>query len=232
MLSPTFHLNAQWLSRKWNMVIWPPFEGSDASLDFHRGPAVGLCLQSEDANVYDVQFKSLHPWWNTGAEARERNESCAVNHSLPHRRRGETHAESNNCIQKKKKKKRKKKRPQHTIKPNTFPPGQVQSVARLDRNGFLTETEWHISTLCFFSHTQISQADKFPLRALLCPGLLVSTNLHLGLPTLGMLEGEDAKWKGGRTMIHCNTYCSHCRAFPSLTLQLLLGFTCMMVNSG
>lgn len=57
------------------------------------GPAAARCAQSKDANVCDVQFRSLHPQWNNGAEAGERNESCAVNHSLPHRSRGETHAE-------------------------------------------------------------------------------------------------------------------------------------------
>lgn len=64
-------------------------EGSDASLRFHWA----RWAQSGDANVCDVQFRSLHPRWNNGAEAGERNESCAVNHSLPHRSRGETHAE-------------------------------------------------------------------------------------------------------------------------------------------
>lgn len=57
------------------------------------GPAAARWAQSGDANVCDVQFRSLHPRWNNGAEAGERNESCAVNHSLPHRSRGETHAE-------------------------------------------------------------------------------------------------------------------------------------------
>ena len=39
----------------------------------------------------------------------ERNESCAVNHSLPHRSRGEMHAESYDRGKEKKKNKQKKK---------------------------------------------------------------------------------------------------------------------------
>lgn len=56
------------------------------------------------------------------AKARERNESCAVNHNLPHRRRRETHAESNNCIQ--------STLWQYTIKLSISPPVPVCRLTR------------------------------------------------------------------------------------------------------
>lgn len=51
---------------------------------------------------------------------------------------------------------KKKTQPQHTIKPNTSPPARAQStVSQTLRwmKGFLTQTEWHISTRRFLFHT-------------------------------------------------------------------------------
>lgn len=96
------------------------------------------------------------------AEAGERNESCAVNHSLPHRRRGETHAESNNCIQIK----------HHwnmPFKSDTSPPARMQSAAQMLHwmKGFLTQAEWRIPTL-LFPHTLTFHKQSDFLSELFC----------------------------------------------------------------
>lgn len=75
----------------------PTLEPCGVSLHFSLSPAVALCVCNQEMLMCVMRsLRVCIPGENTGAEARERNESCAVNHSLPHRRRGETHAESNN----------------------------------------------------------------------------------------------------------------------------------------
>lgn len=185
------------------------------------------CVQSGDANVCDVQFKSLYPRWMLETERGVSHVQWII----------ASHAEGEGRRMQKATTAYKKKH-HH----NTSPPARTQSAAHMLRwmKGFLTHAEWHISMLGFFSHTRISQGERFPFRVLLCPSLLVSTNLHLRLPKLEMLEGEDAKWEGDHTKTHCNTSSFHCRAFPSqtstfpftLSLSFFLDFTCMAVNAG
>lgn len=93
-------------------------------------------------------------------------------------------------------------------------PARVQPAAQTLgwMKGSLTQTEWHITTLVLLLTRSHFTSLAIPFEALLCPGLLVSSNLHLGLPKLVMLEGEDAKWKGGHTKMYCNT-----SSFSSLT---------------
>lgn len=91
---------------------------------FPVGPAIGLCVRHQEMLMCVMcSLRVCIPGEILGAEAGERNESCAVNHSLPRRSRGETHAESSNCIQ--------SAPQQHTIKSDTSPPARMQSAAQI-----------------------------------------------------------------------------------------------------
>lgn len=131
-----------------------------------------------------------------GAEAGERNESCAVNHSLPRRRRGETHAESNNCIQ--------STPQQHNIQSDTSPPARMQSAAQTLgwMKGFLTQTEWHISTLSRFltrSHFT-SRAISFP--SSFVPWPTCFHKLALMAAKAGNVGWRGCKMKGWSHKVH------------------------------
>lgn len=144
-------------------------------------PAVALLCRREILMCVMCSLRVCIPGEILGAEAGERNESCAVNHSLPRRRR-----RGDAC----------RKQQLHT-KRTTATHREVGYISTCPTavcsTDALTHAEWHISTLLFFSRAQISPAERFPSWALLYAGLLVCTNLHLRLPKLKMLEGEDAK---------------------------------------
>lgn len=147
------------------------------------GPAGALCVQSV-ANVCDMQFKSLHPWWNAGAEAGERNESCAVNHRLPRRRRGETHAESSNC---------KKPPPQHStaLSPiHLHHPKVVCSVAARLNEGL----SWAVWLTRF--HSLLFSHSGFTSWAISLQSSFVPRPTCFHKPALRTAEAGDAKEKG------------------------------------
>lgn len=170
-----------------------------------------------------LEFASLVKYWKL--KPGEGNESCAVNHSLPHRWRGETHAESNNCIQ--------NTPPQHTIKSNTSPPYWMQSAAQmLPLDEGLSHANWmtHFHSLLFYflTRTHISQAGRFPFGALCALAYLFSQTCTYDCQNWKMLEGEDAKWKSVHTKTHCDA-----SSFPCLThFDSFLDLTWVAVNVG
>lgn len=103
-------------------------------------PAVALLCRREILMCVMCSLRVCIPGEILGAEAGERNESCAVNHSLPRRRR-----RGDAC----------RKQQLHT-KRTTATHREVGYISTCPTavcsTDALTHAEWHISTLCFFSH--------------------------------------------------------------------------------
>lgn len=122
--------------------------------------------------VCDVQFKSFCiPGETLEAEARERSESCAVNHSLPRSRREETHAEKQRLHAK------------YTTH---------HYISYISTRSCLRRTMTHF---CSFLFSTFHRRCDF-LSKLFCAVAYLSSQTRT-LPEPDMLEGEDAKCKAG-----------------------------------
>lgn len=150
------------------------------------------------------------PGETLGAEAGERNESCAVNHSLPRRQRG---------MQKATTPYKKINNPHQPYTHSTEVryiftcSDAVCSTDALQDEG-LSHANWMTHFHSAFSHTLAFHRQSDFLTKLFCAlAYLFSQTCTYGCQSWEMLEGEDAKWKGGHTKTHCSASSFHCRAF-------------------
>ena len=148
------------------------------------GPAAALLCHREMLMCVMCSLRVCIPGEILGAEAGERNESCAVNHSLPRRRR-----RGDAC----RKQQLHTKRTTATHREVGYISTCLSAVCSTDALAHMLNDTFLLSAFFFFSRAQISPAERFPFGALLFAGLLVCSNLHLRLPKLKMLEGEDVK---------------------------------------